>query len=245
MLRFVVALLVLPMLYLPVAEAQTPLEYNKGFALSATVDDCSLVFVGRVKNLEGVWRDNIPSEVTTDVTVEVKLLIKGTPNINPTTARFMIEGGTATNPATGKEATLYLTGEPHFHVGDKGVFFLTKMRDPYFKNYPYDRLSPYRGVYGAPKIENEAIFLVYLLSDSDPDEVKFVKMPLDIVVNLSKVGVKNKVELEKLETLIKAEMIRADTSIVGLSDNFKTEMQTKSLQVIERLTTPTKEEEKP
>ena len=79
MLHLVVVPLILCVVCL-VGTLVADLDYNKGYALFVAVERCDLVFIGRVKNIDYVFRRNTKVGYTTDITVGVTKLIKGTPN---------------------------------------------------------------------------------------------------------------------------------------------------------------------
>ena len=116
----VVALFVIPLS----AFAFTNLEYKEGFAMSKMVERCDIVVRGRVTDLEGVWRENIDYNVTTDVTITVDEIIKGSVNAGADTVKFMIQGGTATNPNTGEEQVLWVSSVPTYELNERILLFL-------------------------------------------------------------------------------------------------------------------------
>ena len=69
---FVALTVVLFVLCLPAASA-LDVEYNEGYALSKTVERSDLIVVGRVTEIEFIWRDNIESKHTTDITLTKRL----------------------------------------------------------------------------------------------------------------------------------------------------------------------------
>ena len=72
-------------------------------------------------------RENIRGRITTDVTIAVTETIKGTPNINNNKVKFMIQGGQAFNPATGKQKDLIITSVPKFAVNDEVLLFMVNL----------------------------------------------------------------------------------------------------------------------
>ena len=193
-------------------------EYNEGFAISKTIEMCKVVVVGRVTQIDFVWRDNIEIKHTTDVTVTVDQMIKGTPNVGSDRVRFMIEGGTCTNPNTGRTNRRSVSGVPTFEIGERILLFLIEAEDPYYENFPYGRLYPYREGYGKAVIKDESIFRIYLLSKTDASDLKVVKMPLELAMNLCKAAKKDVDETAKLELDIKADMRSSDKKLVTLSE---------------------------
>ena len=193
-------------------------EYNEGFAISKTIELCKIVAVGRVTQIDFVWRDNIEIKHTTDVTVTVDQMIKGTPNVGSDRVRFMIEGGTCTNPATGRTNTRSVSGVPEFSVGERILLFLFEADDPYYDNFPYGRLYPYRETYGKALIKEESIIRIYLLSNTDASDMKLVKMPLELAVNLCEAAAKDAGATSRLEIDLKDDIRRSDKMITELSE---------------------------
>ena len=196
-------------------------EYNEGFAISKTVELCKVVAIGRVTQIESVWRDNIEIKHTTDITVTVDRMIKGSPNVGSNKVRFMIEGGTCTNPVTGRTNKRSVSGVPKFEIGEKVLLFLFQADadDPYYENFPYDRLYPYRESYGKALIRDDSILRMYLLSETNPLDMKMVKMPLDLAVNICEAAKKDVAETVKLEEEIKVDLRNNDQKFVILTES--------------------------
>lgn len=187
-------------------------EYRQGFALSKSVEKSHLIVKGRVTALEGVFRENISGKITTDVTVTVTERIKGTPNINNNKVKFMIRGGRAVDPATGKTKRLIDTSAPKFRINDEVLLFMVNSTDSYYANYPYNQLSFYRGRYGKKPIKDNKVSLLYAMED---DKLKSIRVPIDLTVQLAKAAIKDKDAMIELE----AELKKAITQRTGTDTN--------------------------
>ena len=215
------------------ASASSDLEYNQGYALSVAVERCDLVFVGRVKIIDYVYRRSIKTGYTTDITVEVEKLIKGTPNIGKQTVKFMIEGGEGIHPDTGEDLRLEVSNAVKYETGDRRLFFLARSNDPYHANWLYGKLIEYRGGLGAQKVNNDKISVLYLSNASDSRSLKVVIMPLDVVLDLTIASLKDKAGVVLLENQIKAELASSDGFVVVLSDTLKSTLKTGAKRITE------------
>lgn len=95
-------------------------EYRKGKALLEAINRCTIVVVGTVVGIEGMWRGSI----TTDITIDIETLIKGKPNVSNTRLKFMIGGGICLNPRRGKISRMLVEGQPEFEIGERVFLFL-------------------------------------------------------------------------------------------------------------------------
>lgn len=226
----VVALFVIPLS----AFAFTNLEYKEGFAMSKMVERCDIVVRGRVTDLEGVWRENIDYNVTTDVTITVDEIIKGSVNAGADTVKFMIQGGTATNPNTGEEQVLWVSSVPTYELNERILLFLFDGEvDRYYDNYPYGKMYPYRERYGSSKIVNDEVTMAYLLSPTDDMSIKLVKFPTDLAVDLCKTTIIDKSVAVRMESDIKAEMRRQDGKLIILPSSLIDRLKLETKEIID------------
>ncbi len=176
-------------------------EHRQGFELLKTIEASDIIVIGEVTNTEGVWRKEIMRGITTDITVEVETLLKGEPNAGETTVKFMMHGGTATNPENGETVSLFIPDLPTFKVGERMLLFLVKETEEYFDNYAYDKLQPYRVSYGKRPIKKDRVNIAYL---NKKERFAYVDYPLDLVVNFAKAFERNKDATRKVEKTIRA-----------------------------------------
>ena len=234
MRKAVLAVITLVFVFLSLSACAFNIEYKKGFAMSKMVERCEIVVRGRVTNIEGVWRDNIDVNITTDVTITVSEIIKGTPNAGKDTVKFMIEGGTCTDPSTGEERILYASGVPTFELNEEVLLFLFNGEsDSFYDNYPYGKMYPYRETYGVSKIVNDEVVMAYLLSETNDSDMKLVKFPVNLAVNLCKTAVIDKDAAIRLEKNIKTEMRAQDGKLIVLPDSLINRLKLQTKQIID------------
>ena len=189
-------------------------EYRQGFALSKSVELSDLIVVGRVVRKQYVFRANIESLATTDITVAVDQVIKGTPNAGKDRVKFMLEGGQVINPNTGEGINLHVGHQAEFALNEQVLLFMVNSTDSYYKNYPYDRFHLYRGEYGKKIIKDDKLGLLYAM---DNDKLKPVRMPVDLAVQLCKAADKDKDAMVELENDIKDVIAQRTGSDINLS----------------------------
>ena len=214
-------------------------EYKRGFAHSKSIERSNLVVVGRVVRKQYVFRANINSLATTDITVAVDQVIKGTPNAGKDRVKFMIKGGRVVNPNTGRIINLHVGHQAEFAVNEQVLLFMVNSTDPYYKNYPYDRLHPYRGEYGKRLIKDDKVGISFVLDD---DSLKFVRMPLDLAVKLSKAADKDKDAMILLENDIKTAIQAQSDSKFVLSEALIDRLSREADQIIDTNSEPKNQE---
>lgn len=204
-------------------------EYREGFELLKTIESSDLIVVGEVTEKEGVFRKEIERGITTDITVEVETLIKGTPNSGKTTVKFMMHGGTATNPDTNEESTLYIPDLPTFKVGERMLLFLLKSEDPYHKNYAYEQYQPYRVAYGKRQIKDGKINIAYL---NKKDRFTYVEFPIELVMKFTKAFERDEDATKLVENTIR-EMVKKETiSKISLNEVITTKLKRRTSRII-------------
>ena len=175
-------------------------EYKQGFALSKRIKSSDLVVVGRVAEKEFVYRANIRAKFTTDITIDVDHVLKGTPNAGKNCVKFMIKGGEGVNPRSGQLELWWNSDTPEFAIGERVLLFLYHSKSHLFRNYPYNQLRLHRLHYGKNVIKNDQVGLLIPLDDNS---LRFVKMPIDLVIPLAKAAVKDEDKMILLENEIK------------------------------------------
>ena len=205
-------------------------KYKQGFALSQIIKSSDLVVIGSVAQKEFVYRENMDSKFTTDISIDVDHLLKGTPNAGKNRVRFMIKGGEGVNPRTG-DVELWLNSDtPEFTIGERALLFLYHSKSPIFANYPYDQLLLHRGIYGKNGITNDKVSLLLPLDDNS---LRVVKMPVDLVVPLAKAAVKDKDKMILLEDEIK-DALQGQPAKMPLSQDVIDSIKGKAKQINEK-----------
>lgn len=207
-------------------------EYKQGFTLSKSVEHSALIVVGRVIEMEYVYRENVPGRYTTDITVAVEETIKGMPNISKTRVKFIIKGGRGISPTTGKEIEVYNTSEPEFAVGEHILLFLFEGTGSYYENYPYDGLAPYRRDFGKRIIRDDKVGICFVIDD----ELKYIPMPVDLAVLLIKAADKDKDAMIELENDIKDAIAQHAGSKFTLSQPLIDHLLEEAEEIVERNT---------
>lgn len=214
---FVCLTVVLSVLCLPRVYGLSMPPYEKGYSIANVVKDSDLIVYGRVVKKEFVFREDLRPQFTTDITIDVRQMIKGTPNAGDDRVRFMIEGGTGTNPNTGKTLTKKITGTPGFELNETVLLFLLKSEQTELR-IPYGGYYVFNGTYGKSLMKNGKVSLLYTL---DNDDVKVIDLPIGLVIKIAKAAVKNYDAASRLENDIRAHYI----FFQKLTDRLKREAQ--------------------
>ena len=202
-------------------------KYKQGFALSRMIKSSDLVVVGRVAEKDFVYRANIRSKFTTDITIDVDTVVKGTPNAGKNRVKFMIKGGEGVSPRTGESVRVISTDSPKFTIGERVLLFLYYSKSSTFRNYPYNRLRLHRYHYGKNVIKNDRVSLLFPLDDNS---LRLVKMPINLVVPLSKAAVKDKDKMILLENEIK-DALQEQSAKTPLSQDLIDRIKGKAKQI--------------
>lgn len=191
--------------FLPyLAEATSVILPPEGFTITNIVKRCYLVFTGEVIDLEFVFRDNVPPQSTTDVTIKVEEMIKGEPNAGEKLVKFMIPRGDAVNPETGERVIGETVGTPEFKKGEKVLLFLEKIRTP----LPYGGLFLFYLSIGKRVIKDGEVYIPYTVKRmveievgkmEEMDDVMFIQLPIDLVVQIAKAYLKETKEKDARE----------------------------------------------
>lgn len=176
-----------------VSDALSLGKYKPGFSIAQVVDDSDLVLLGQVVEVQ------FTGNFTTDITVKVDELIKGTPNAGANRVKFTIKGGVGTSPTTGKKSILHVPGTPEFARGEEVLFFFYKNRHPRLEG-PHE-LRLFYVYYGKRVVKDGQVVIYYTL---DNGREKAIKMPVGLVVELSRAAHKDKDATSRLEDHIRA-----------------------------------------
>ena len=226
--RWLALIFVLFILFVSQSFASTIMPYKPGHSIANVMADSEVVFVGRVTNTEFVYRANNKPQFTTDITVAVEQVVKGTPNNGENSVKFMIEGGRGVNPETGQVERCVSVGVPKFTVGDRSLFFLCKNKLQ-TRTIPHNGLYLFRISYGKRPIKNNRVVILYTLDDKS---LKPVKMPLDLAVLIGKAAVKDKDATLLLESDIKS-AIRTQTGFALLSQTLVNSLKIEAQTIID------------
>ena len=99
---------------------------KEGLGISSMVKHSDRVFIGEVIEMEYVFREDLPPQDTTDITIKVEKMIKGEPNAGEDRVKFMIGGGEGIHPITGEKRICLVVGAPEFEIGEWVLIFLKK-----------------------------------------------------------------------------------------------------------------------
>jgi hypothetical protein len=157
-----------------------------------------------------VFRDEVNPDYTTDVTIEVRDIIKGKPNVQDRLIRFMILGGTGIHPRTGEDLTCDVSVSPKFKINEKVLLFLKKNpRLPY--SGIHDGLYPIGGAYGKMGVINNSVHFPYTYEETITYSLdgramtkvinnhRIVELPLELVVKLARASIIDPGALKALE----------------------------------------------
>lgn len=217
--------------------------YRKSFALSSFAEMCELIVVGRVVQKDYVERVLDPDhgqQITTDITVAVTEVVKGTPNAGKKKVKFMYLGGVYTDPVTGEEMELIQTDQPEFSVGEEILLFLNQRHNERYSLWPHGKFQVFRADFGKRLIVGKKIMMVYGMED---DSLQPVVLPLALTLKLLKSADKDKEKIQLLEKDI-TDAIKRNISddVTELSDTVKAKLLKEAQQVIDKHTnTETKE----
>ena len=196
------------------ASRTTPKE---GLSISSMVKLSDLVFAGEVVGMEFVFREDLPPQFTTDITVEVEEMIKGRPNAGANRVKFMIRGGEGIHPTTGETLICIATGAPEFEIGEKVLIFLLKHK----RLIEHRRLRglsppPHEGMapvwWGNRKIVDEKVSVPYTFKERlfdngqwrDRTRVRNIRLPIDLAKQMVKAALKNAEAISVIEERLRA-----------------------------------------
>ena len=137
----------------------TTVPPKEGLSISSMVDISVLAFTGEVVGMEFVFREDLPPQFTTDITVEVEEMIKGKPNAGENRVKFMIPGGEGVHPKTGEALICVVPEAPQFEIGEKVFIFLRRHKRLNRLPVPYGGLIT--GGWGKRGIVDEKVSVPY------------------------------------------------------------------------------------
>lgn len=204
------------------------------YSLLKMVEKCELVVTGRVQSMVFVHRTNVTPAgggmPTTDVTIAVDDVIKGTPNAGEDLVTFMIEGGKGVNPETGEVQHLKVTLQGDFKVGEDVLVFLRQGgADGYHKDYAHGRLHIIPG-FGKSPIKDDMVGLVY---EGAGQRLKLTKVPVDLAVTLGQAAVLDKERAALVENVIKALVQSESGDSVSITTAVSADLKQKAQRIID------------
>lgn len=225
----IVALTLSFALFATIAQAYTVAdtqEYRESFGLFNMIEESDIVAVGTVEHTIYVKRPML----TTDIVIRVTSMIKGEPNMGDDHIIFMVKGGIGYD-SDGDLVQLEISTEPTFTVDESVMVFLSKRTNSKtgrHRDYAHDKLHVIGLHHGKRLIKDSTLKFGYVDSD---DDVKFVKFPLDLTMNLAKAFVADKDSAVDLEAQIKRLVLNGKTE---LTDALKTKLNNEANTIINR-----------
>ena len=203
------------------------------YELLKSIENSEIVAIGRVVLLTGQYRGNIlpngGGAICTDVLVRVTTMIKGEPNSGSKHIKFIVQGGTAYIPSEDEVSSLWVSTQAEFTVGEQVLVLLTNNpAHDYYANYPYGRHRLIYTKYGKRLIEDDMVTFLYQKNN----DVKPMKLPLEMATNLAKAYVKDKDAAILLENDIKTEAETGTSNV--LSTTLATRIKTSAKQITDR-----------
>ena len=209
--RFVIFTLVLFVLCLSSAFGFVINRYEKGYSITNFVEDCDLIVYGTVVEKEYVLRRLAPDKFdscTTDITIDVKDLIKGTPNAGDDRVKFMIQRGECFDPKTGEEYYYEMAGEVEFELEERVLLFLRKSTHFSELRRPHGGYGVFRYTEGKFLLKRGKFLVIYTV---DEDVYKGIDLPANLVIQIAKAAAKDPEASRRLEEDIKAHIKRFET----------------------------------
>ncbi len=210
-------------------------EYQKSFALSSFAKTCEIIVVGRVVQKDYVMRiidTDRGEQVTTDVTVEVSKVIKGTPNAGQNKVKVMYLGGEYIDPVENVSITERQTDQPEFEVGEHILLFLNKRTSDRYALWPHGKHTVHRSDHGKMLIADNEVVALYPTNDYS---LRPVVLPLPLAIKLLKAADKDKDKIKLLEQDIQDAIKRnIGEDITELSDATKNKLSKESQKIIDK-----------
>ena len=182
---FVTFTLVLGVLCLPRAVGSIMFAYDKDYNITNFVEDSDLIVYGWV-----VEKEFVDQPCTTEITIDVREMIKGEPNAGPNRVKFTIEGGECNGYVVWVEDTA------EFEWGEQVILFLEQSTRPGRGGY-----DVFWGGLGKRPVADTHVAIYYTLEN---DVKKEIYLPVDVVIEIAKAAAKNPEAARRLEEKIKA-----------------------------------------
>lgn len=183
---------------------------KEGLSISSMVDMSVLAFTGEVVGMEFVFREDLPPQFTTDITVEVEEMIKGKPNAGENRVKVMIPGGEGVHPKTGEALICVVPEAPQFEIGEKVFIFLRRHKRLNRLPVPYGGLIT--GGWGKRGIVDEKVSVPYTfpkrLFDNgqwrDRTRVRDIRLPIDLAKQMAQAALREAEAVSAIEEQIRA-----------------------------------------
>ena len=185
---------------------------KEGLGISSMVKHSDRVFIGEVVEMEYVFREDLPPQDTTDITIKVEKMIKGEPNAGEDRVKFMIGGGEGIHPITGEKRICLVVGAPEFEIGEWVLIFLKKnkrlIEHRHIRQLPP---PPYEGVgvagWGNRKILYEKVSIPYTFKERlfdngqwrERPRIREILLPIDLAQQIAKAALKDAEAVSAIE----------------------------------------------
>ncbi len=182
---------------------------TEGLSISSMIDMSVLAFTGAVVEMEFVFRENLPPQFTTDITIEIEAMIKGTPNAGENRVKFMIPGGEGVYPTTGESLICVVPDAPKFGIGDKVFIFLRKHKRLARLPVPHGGLIT--GWWGKREIVDEKVSVPYTFQKRlfengqwrDKTQMRDIHLPIDLARQIAQAALQNAEAVSTVEEQIR------------------------------------------
>ena len=242
---FLLSMLTVMTLFAYLLDASSLSGFSPGFNIRNLVKHTHLIVYGTVVNKEFVFRENINSQYTTDITVVVQQKIKG--NVaEGSKIKFMVEGGEGIHPGTGRDLIVRAGHSPRFEIGEQILLFLKKYnrRD---MDTPHGGYSVFYGRLGKMQVRDSKVLIPYTFKKSivdnrdgqlinkEIDVSRSIKLPIDLVINIGKASLRDYDAVVPLEARIRS--IIADNrrnATPTITEELVNELNQSANQILER-----------
>lgn len=219
--------------------------FSPGFNIRNLVKHTDLVVYATVVDKEFVFRENINSKYTTDITVKVDSRIKGDVK-EKSKLKFMIEGGEGIHPSSGRDLIVRDGHSPRFEIGEQVLLFLKRYnrRD---LDIPYGGYQVFYGRLGKMQVIDDSVIIPYTfqrtivdnrdgqLRNTQINVKRGIKLPIDLVMNIGKASLRDYDAMVPVEGRIRSIIANNQRrSIPTISQELVNELNQTVNQILER-----------
>lgn len=219
--------------------------FSPGFNIRNLVKHTDLVVYATVVDKEFVFRENINSKYTTDITVKVDSRIKGDVK-EKSKLKFMIEGGEGIHPSSGRDLIVRAGHSPRFEIGEQILLFLKRYnrRD---LDIPYGGYQVFYGRLGKMQVIDDSVIIPYTfqrtivdnrdgqLRNTQINVKRGIKLPIDLVMNIGKASLRDYDAMVPVEGRIRSIIANNQRrSIPTISQELVNELNQTVNQILER-----------